>query len=58
MEQEHFFSGYCRSIDKSRMVTVVIEDGEATEVDCCYATCVHAPSCPIASEISALIKAE
>lgn len=51
MEQELFFSGYCRTIDQSRMVTIEIEDGELTEVDCCYETCIHAPSCTIAEEI-------
>ncbi len=56
MEQEHFLSGYCRTADQSRMVTVVTEDRELTEVDCCYETCVHAPNCTIAAEISALLK--
>ena len=26
MEQEHFLSGYCRTVDQSRMVTVVTEE--------------------------------
>ena len=51
MEQEHFFTGYCRTIDQSRMVTVEIDDGGLIEVDCCYETCVHAPNCTIAEEI-------
>ena len=58
MEQEHFLSGYCRTIDQSRMVTVVVENGKATEIDCCYESCVHAPGCPIGKEIAALLKAE
>ena len=56
MEKEYFLSGYCRTADQSRMVTVEIEDGELIEVDCCFETCVHAPSCTIAEEIRALLK--
>ena len=51
MEQELFLSGYCRTIDESRMVAVVIEDGALTEVDCCYPDCIHAPNCVIAQNI-------
>lgn len=51
MEKEVFISGYCRSIDQSRMVSVVTEDGELIEVDCCYETCIHAPNCSIAQQI-------
>ena len=51
MEQELFLSGYCRTIDQSRMVTVVVEDGAVTEVDCCFETCIHAPNCTIACSI-------
>lgn len=53
MEKEAFFSGYCRQLDSSRMVTVVAEDGQLTEVDCCYETCVYAPGCPVAESIRA-----
>ena len=51
MEQELFLSGYCRTIDRSRMVTMVVEDGAVTEVDCCFETCIHAPNCTIACSI-------
>ena len=51
MEKEFFFSGYCRTVDKSRMVAAVTEDGKLTEVDCCYSGCIHAPNCTIAKEI-------
>ncbi len=54
MEQEYFFSGYCRTLDKSRMVTVETEDGDITEVDCCFENCIHAPNCTIAEEIRQL----
>ena len=56
MEQEHFLSGYCRTTDQSRTVTVVTEDGELTEVDCCFETCIHAPNCTVAAEIRAVLK--
>lgn len=55
MEKEAFFSGYCRSIDDSRMVSVFVEDGVLTEVDCCYETCVHTPNCIIAKNIKELL---
>lgn len=54
MEQEFFFSGYCRQIDQSRMVTVILENGTVTEVDCCYGSCIYEPNCPIARQIREL----
>lgn len=51
MEKEVFFSGYCRTIDQSRMVSVVTEDGQLVEVDCCFESCIHAPNCSIAQQI-------
>ena len=51
MEQERFFSGYCKAMDQSRMVAVVTVDGTLEEVDCAYPGCPHAVSCPIAKEI-------
>ena len=57
MEQEKFISGYCRQLDSSRMVEVVAEDGEITEVDCCYGNCVYQGSCLIAGEIDGMAKA-
>ena len=51
MEQEKFVSGYCRVRDASRMVEVILENGEITEVDCCYGNCVYQTNCPIAREI-------
>lgn len=52
MEQEAFFSGYCRGIDGSRMVTVVTENGALVEADCSYGSCPHEPTCPIAAAIA------
>ena len=54
MEVEKFLSGYCRQLDNSRMVEVVLEDGEVAETDCSYGSCVHQGSCPIAREIEEL----
>ena len=51
MEVEKFVSGYCRVLDASRMVEVILENGEVTEVDCCYGNCVYQTNCPIAREI-------
>lgn len=56
MEQEYFFTGYCRTTDQSRTVTVVTEDGKLIEVDCCYENCVHTPNCIIAKEIEQKIE--
>ena len=56
MEKEIFLSGYCRTIDQSRMVAVVTEDGELVEVDCCFESCIHAPNCSIAQQIENTIK--
>ena len=54
METEKFLSGYCRQLDSSRTVEVILENGEITEVDCCYGNCIHQGSCPIAKELDAL----
>lgn len=54
MEQEKYLSGYCRQLDASRMVEVILEDGEIAEVDCCYGNCIHQGNCLIAKEIQEL----
>ena len=56
MEIEKFCSGYCRQLDASRMVAVLLCDGEIDEVDCCYGSCIYQPGCPIAQEIDHLTK--
>ena len=56
MEIEKFLSGYCRQLDASRMVEVIVEDGEVTEVDCCYGNCIYQANCVIAKQIDELIK--
>ena len=54
METEKFISGYCRQLDASRMVEVILEDGEIVEIDCCYGSCVHQGNCQIAREVDEL----
>ena len=54
MEVEKFVSGYCRQLDASRMVEVILEDGEIVEIDCCYGSCVHQGNCQIAREVEEL----
>ena len=56
MEQEAFYSGYCRQLDGSRMVAVFVVDGEIDEVDCQYGSCPHAPNCQIAKQIDELLQ--
>ena len=50
MEKEVFLSGYCRAMDCSRMVEVVITETD-TEADCAWPDCPHAPACQIAQKI-------
>ncbi len=52
MEKELFFSGYCRVLDSSRTVCIVIEDGKLTDVDCNYEVCPYAKECTIGKNIT------
>lgn len=56
METEKFLSGYCRQLDASRMVEVILKNGVITEIDCCYGSCVYQSNCPIAKEADELTK--
>ena len=56
MEQEFFFTGYCRCLDGSRTVEVIVTDGRPAEIDCGYEHCIHRSVCPIAKEIEKLEK--
>lgn len=49
---EKFLTGYCRCLDKSRIV--LLEDGEA---DCEYENCPNKPNCEIAKQIAAALEA-
>ena len=51
MENESFFSGYCRMLDSSRTVCAVTVDGKLDEIDCCYPDCTHTGDCPIANSL-------
>ena len=44
---EKTFAGYCRSQDGPRIVLLECEPGEQPEIDCDYASCIHAAACPI-----------
>ena len=54
MEKELFLSGYCRTTDNSRIVEVIVENGEVTEVDCCYENCPHTANCLVVKSIQEL----
>lgn len=54
METEKFISGYCRVLDCSRLVEVVLTDGTVGEVDCCFGNCVYQSNCPVARQIEEL----
>lgn len=56
MEQETFFSGYCRNIDGSRMVCAVKENGELSEADCDYPACPFIQECTVAQGIAAFLQ--
>ena len=55
MEQEKFFSGYCRTLDESRMVCVVKDESSLSEVDCSYEGCPFTGECTIAQSITAFL---
>lgn len=56
MTDEIFLTGYCRSIDQSRMVTVETGTEECVEVDCSFYSCPYAKECMIGKEIRKLLK--
>lgn len=54
MEKEYFISGFCRSQNQTRTVTLSlsVENGRTEEeTDCSYGSCLHEGSCEIAREI-------
>ncbi len=54
--EEAFFSGYCRCIDQSRLVTAELYQG-TWQADCSYPDCPYATSCQIAQKLQALTTA-
>lgn len=51
MEEEYFFSGYCRSLDAGRMVTVETDTAQHCTADCAFPLCPYQDSCEIAKKI-------
>ena len=51
MEQELFLSGYCRVLDQSRMVEVLLIPDTPAQADCNYGNCIYETNCPIAQQI-------
>lgn len=51
MEQEYFFSGYCRVNDQSRTVCAEFTDNTLTYADCNYPDCPYGDKCTIAGQI-------
>lgn len=51
MEEELFISGYCKASDTARTVTLLMENGTLSEVDCRFGNCPYEPNCPIAEKI-------
>ena len=56
--EEHYLTGYCRCLDSSRMVEVVLTDGKLDECDCSYGNCKFQPQCTIAKGIEELVSDE
>ena len=54
--EEKIFTGYCRCLDQSRMVTVETEPGQPAEVDCAYWECIHRPQCAVAAQIAEFLE--
>lgn len=54
MQEEYFFTGYCRCIDGSRMVTVETDGEKVTDTGCGYGSCPYEPNCQIAQKIKEL----
>lgn len=50
---EKIISGYCRTLDQSRMVTAEKENGKWF-VDCSYGSCPYEENCTIAKAIKEL----
>ncbi len=54
MEDEKFFTGYCRQIDCSRTVTAELADGRLEYADCGYESCPYRGGCTIAKQLDDL----
>jgi hypothetical protein len=56
VEKELFLSGYCRALDGSRTVCILLEDGNLEEADCDFPSCPHMKDCTIAKGIEASLQ--
>lgn len=54
MEEERFFSGYCRQLDNHRMVEAILKEGKLQEVDCAFGNCAFQAGCPIGKQLQVL----
>lgn len=54
MEEELFFTGYCRVLDSSRTVCAVTVDGKLEEADCSFGGCPYEAGCSIGQKLSEL----
>lgn len=52
---EAFFTGYCRCLDRSRIVTVEDEDCKVF-IDCSYENCPYRSDCEVGREITKLLE--
>ena len=52
---EHYLTGYCRCLDNSRVVEVVVEEGKIEECDCLYGNCKFKTQCTIAQGIEEIL---
>lgn len=52
--EEKYVTGYCRQMDSSRMVEVIVEHGQVTEADCSYGNCTFQGNCAVAKAIDEL----
>ncbi len=54
MEEERFFSGYCRQLDNHRMVEALLKEDKLQEVDCAFGNCAFQAGCPIGKQLQVL----
>ncbi len=57
MEQEVFLSGYCRMLDRSRMVAAELENGRLL-ADCSFGSCPYEDRCTVAAQLRSVSRPE
>ena len=53
--EERYLTGYCRCLDNSRIVEIVVEEGKIEECDCLYGSCKFQMQCTIAQGIEEIL---